>query len=345
MGFLRYILAAAVVLSHSKLNFTWLPAGDVAVQSFFMISGFYMALILNEQYAKPVPFWLNRLLRIIPMYWLVLIITILVHHYFLRSLFRLEPSAQALAAFTNVFVFGQDILFYLTRNLEWVTSPLGVGEKRLYSNLANPVSWTLSLELMFYLMAPFVVKSLKRIVILALLSLALRLYLISKGFTEDPFTYRLFPQELLFFCLGAFSWHLLHTLRSFKPEFLQAAAKPVTIALLAILCVFTLVPLPHSSMLPLWYLCLTLGLPFMFEATANSKISNRIGEISYPLYLCHILILERTIKLAPNLAETNPALISFYGLIAATLMAIILHYIVEKPLAPLRRKLRLAGAK
>jgi len=50
MGFIRIILAIAVVIVHTEPIFGFeLVRGRVAVQSFFIISGFYMAMILNEK--------------------------------------------------------------------------------------------------------------------------------------------------------------------------------------------------------------------------------------------------------------------------------------------------------
>jgi len=51
MGILRTILAIAVVVYHSyKIFGLRMCGGQVAVETFYMISGFYMALILNEKY-------------------------------------------------------------------------------------------------------------------------------------------------------------------------------------------------------------------------------------------------------------------------------------------------------
>jgi hypothetical protein len=58
MGLIRVLLALAVVDFHAVrfassphfLNLPWINGG-VAVQSFFVISGFYMALILSGKYA------------------------------------------------------------------------------------------------------------------------------------------------------------------------------------------------------------------------------------------------------------------------------------------------------
>ncbi len=51
MGILRILLAISVVLAHSSSIFGFsLVGGQIAVQAFYIISGFYMALILNEKY-------------------------------------------------------------------------------------------------------------------------------------------------------------------------------------------------------------------------------------------------------------------------------------------------------
>lgn len=83
MGLLRLLLAFAVVIGHSAPipGLPLLGAG-LAVKVFFVVSGFYMALILSEKYeAKPRGRWLfysNRFLRIFPLYWVVLGVDVLV---------------------------------------------------------------------------------------------------------------------------------------------------------------------------------------------------------------------------------------------------------------------------
>jgi peptidoglycan/LPS O-acetylase OafA/YrhL len=75
MGLIRVLLALAVVTTHSKvlfgLGFTGLVYGKNAVEMFYTISGFYMALILNEKYTGPGSyrtFVKSRFFRIYPAY-------------------------------------------------------------------------------------------------------------------------------------------------------------------------------------------------------------------------------------------------------------------------------------
>ena len=64
MGTIRLLLAISVVIAHSNPFFGQrLWEGEIAVELFFIISGFYMALILNEKYnttEKTVIFYQNR---------------------------------------------------------------------------------------------------------------------------------------------------------------------------------------------------------------------------------------------------------------------------------------------
>src|ERR1700722_2221241 len=80
MGLLRFMLAACVIAGHSSpiAGLPLLDAG-LAVKTFFMISGFYMTLILTSKYhAERGGYWLfisNRFLRIYPSYLVVLAVS------------------------------------------------------------------------------------------------------------------------------------------------------------------------------------------------------------------------------------------------------------------------------
>src|SRR5262249_44406532 len=73
-GMFRVLLAVAVVMTHT---IPWLQGiGAVAVYCFFVLSGFLMTLLMTGVYAdRPAHFFLNRFLRLYPMYWGALIIT------------------------------------------------------------------------------------------------------------------------------------------------------------------------------------------------------------------------------------------------------------------------------
>jgi peptidoglycan/LPS O-acetylase OafA/YrhL len=77
VGLLRILLAISVFCAHSRPlgSLRWL-SGDLAVESFFVISGFYMQLILSTKYTKERlgntwvwQFYKARYLRLLPVYW------------------------------------------------------------------------------------------------------------------------------------------------------------------------------------------------------------------------------------------------------------------------------------
>jgi peptidoglycan/LPS O-acetylase OafA/YrhL len=90
MGLFRMIFAISVMINHSYPLFGYTLLGaDIAVRSFFIVSGFYMGLILNEKYIKKrASYWLflsNRLLRIYPLYLVTLLIISLFTIYWLQT--------------------------------------------------------------------------------------------------------------------------------------------------------------------------------------------------------------------------------------------------------------------
>ena len=110
MGLLRLLLAAAVVAEHSTpicgLTFT---GGHLAVRLFFIISGFYMALILTTKYTADHPkrFWFfisNRFLRIYPCYYVVLLLSLA---FYAAATFYLHHPADRLVLWQTAWRHGQ----------------------------------------------------------------------------------------------------------------------------------------------------------------------------------------------------------------------------------------------
>ena len=145
MGLVRFLLASAVVLGHAGYVGFLLPY--YAVQAFFVISGFYMALIQPKYEGRIGYFYLNRYLRIAVSYWIVSIVTII----FLRQMANF-PLAEKhfippLLALSNLSIFGQDVVNFFTVNGEEATHWLLI-----------PQAWSLGTELLFYAFVPFLAK-------------------------------------------------------------------------------------------------------------------------------------------------------------------------------------------
>jgi peptidoglycan/LPS O-acetylase OafA/YrhL len=77
-GSLRFFLAYLVVLSHLTGSVYAHHLGYYAVRAFFVISGFVITSALNEVYQfDGARFWTNRLLRLLPPYYMVWLLTLI----------------------------------------------------------------------------------------------------------------------------------------------------------------------------------------------------------------------------------------------------------------------------
>ena len=104
MGTLRFLLAFSVVTAHIPRPTFHFFDSHIAVESFFVISGFICFFILNEKYSSYFSFLSNRFFRLYPVYWAVLCITfifVLFHNNFIYSTFWQLLSIPTLILIDN----------------------------------------------------------------------------------------------------------------------------------------------------------------------------------------------------------------------------------------------------
>lgn len=223
MGIIRFLFAICVVTVHVPFKTFHFFDSILAVRSFFVISGFYMALILNEKYSSYGSFLMNRFLRIYPIYWLVLcfsFILVLFHHNFFAVPFwyLLSVPSFIFVILTHLLIIGQDIVTFMGFNvlngsLFFAKNPFNL-DYPLNQCLLVGQAWSVSIELIFYLIAPFLVKRKPWLILLIiLLSTLLRLGMGAIGLNNDPWSYRFFPFELTYFCLGILSYKIYAQLK------------------------------------------------------------------------------------------------------------------------------------
>jgi peptidoglycan/LPS O-acetylase OafA/YrhL len=357
MGVLRTILALAVVVYHSFSIFGLrLCGGQIAVESFFMISGFYMALILNEKYVGVGSFrtflW-SRFYRIFPAYWIVLVTALLVsligyygfnHAYYLNRFFEnkecLSITTMGYFLLENILIIGQDVLYFLRLDegchpklMYYVLSYKHLG----YQYLLVPQAWSISLELVFYSIAPFIVR--KKIgwqLAIIILSLGAKMvYATQFNLSLDPWTYRFFPFELGFFMLGSLAYQCY--------IYFQNKQIPVRIGYaLLVLCIMGICGIDELAINvnirnALFYSLIFVSIPFIFLAFKNSVTDRYIGELSFSLYISHHLI----VSLFRGFFYSHHEWMMVYGyavVIASLFVAIVFQKIIIKPLEVRRLK-------
>lgn len=313
MGLVRFLLAAAVVINHTgPLYGLVMTDAYMAIKVFFIISGFYMALILTEKYRGPGQtrlFYTNRFLRLFPLYWVVLFLSLLLSLVFKFGLHtalllgpwqtwlgKLTPTALATLAAANLTIFGQDILFF-----SHITDAgsLTLSADALYRAtpawffLLIPQAWTVSLELVFYAVAPWLVRQKTGLLaVLAGTSFALRALVYLADLPFDPWKQRFFPVECGFFLLGILAYRLYAALAPVAIP--RATLWRVSGLYLAAIVGYQFLPGFMGKEFYL-YAATVLSIPFLFRLTKKMTLDRTIGELSYPIYITHwtvIMVVE-----------------------------------------------------
>lgn len=368
MGLLRVLLALAVVAAHAGPAFgaSWLllTGGPCAVQCFYVISGFYMALILNEKYVGAGAygrFVTARLLRLVPMFAVVLVATIAIGLVLFAATGKaIDPLARwqdhgagmpwgsvLFLWLTNVGLLGQDAVTFFAVDPQshalFFTPDFHQHALPAWQFLWVPQAWSISLELMFYALAPLVVRRTPWLLLAGILaSLALRVFVLrTYGVANDPWTYRFFPHELALFLAGSLAWHVHRALRS-RGLLRSWACRLATALLLLLVVAFPLLPAwlqgaPYG--VPRLAAITAVLLPFAFEATKSNRFDRALGELSYPVYLVHYLLVFVVGALALPWLTANRGIVV---LVLSLLLAALLWRFVGQPFEA-RRQVRPGG--
>jgi peptidoglycan/LPS O-acetylase OafA/YrhL len=350
MGLLRLTLAVVVFISHfaNIQKFDTFISGALAVRIFYLISGFYIQFIISqyddqERWRKK--FYLSRLLRLFPAYYIILILTVWLNgttcNSFCTSMVINNATSSLIFYYsTNLFIMGQQLGKFLTYHYS-------TGGFSFDPNVARPAywvsnmqvlgqSWSLCLELWFYLLAPYILKRRSRdLIVIALVSFATKFSLALHGYDNINTWYNaFFPSEIHTFLLGALAARMV--LDRTRLKMLQKYLGSFGM-------MFLMVWTGNKSLFPgdpdeLFVWGVFCFLPFLFLATQHSRIDKWIGSLSYPIYLNHLLAINflKQYTFAPV-----PLLIS--SMVLSFIMSALIVMLIENPLSRFRhRKYRTA---
>jgi peptidoglycan/LPS O-acetylase OafA/YrhL len=351
MGAIRLFLAYGVVLGHecdTARNFqitcdaSWSlnVIGGRSVVFFYIVSGFLMSYVLDSKYprtkAGTYQFYKSRFLRIYPLWWaMVAFSTVTVSSAWLHG----SPPG----IFSAIFLFGSD---WLVPFAHYPDQYFG------FFPFRTEIGWTLGAEMTFYVLAPWLLRS-DRLALAALVgSMAVRIVAFFVVGPHAPafatyiiWSYFFLPSTLGFFMLG----HLAR-----RVPYIGAAGPWPSFAILG--AAIWVVSRNDWGPTGDWFrfndyaatVLFALALPGIFEATKNNRVSNWLGDLTYPLYLTHDMMMSALFGLwglvgAPGLAFVNFAKSfsspSTTGLVLFVLvasvcsaLALIVHVLVELPL-------------
>jgi peptidoglycan/LPS O-acetylase OafA/YrhL len=336
MGLVRLLLALAVLLAHIPTATVHFIGGGIAVQAFFIVSGFYMSLVLSGKYRDTRTFWTNRLLRLAPAYFATMLVagialggwslTATATPQIFTTAFS-NPASAAILTFENIFVVGQHWLYwfkfapdgglYLDPSGGLPTATANVG----WQALIVPQSWSLSIELFFYALVPWFARLRARTLIgFATASIALRLTGHALPVDYGIWQGRLFSTALFLFLFGILAHRALPRVQTWP-----MATRLTGFALLIAVIVFLpALPLPTEVLRWIVYLAVALGTPMAFSLTRDNAFDRWIGELSYPIYLSQLF----TVALVLTMAWPWPSWTAI--LLTLTLSAAIMM-LIERP--------------
>lgn len=347
MGSIRTLLALAVMFGHADLYL--FTGGTLAVQLFYVISGYLMSLILlSKSYNSLSAFYTNRFLRLYPIYWTVAVTTTLIYLIintpssleFWSVYKNLGPDSIWLVL-SNILLFGQDWIMFtgVDEGNFGLTSNFKSSEVLVWQGLLVPQAWTLGVELSFYLIAPFILRDKKRWITILLFSLILRAYFIHIGIgTQDPFSYRFFPLEIALFLLGAFSHQFIKPLlESISIIQKKLFTNFVTTCFIGIILFFHFIEINHFLKSIILIGGFILALPILAKFQKGSSTDDWIGSLSYPIYVCHWVVID-VIKFLVGRELLPGEGLAFYALVLFASLGF--AYILESMISERVEKLR-----
>lgn len=329
---LRAIAALLVVFVHLEIiiqpygiTTAWREAFAVGVDLFFVISGFVMVHTTSTNAPSSWNFFLNRVARVAPIYWILTILT------FAVALFA--PSLLS-ATRADVGALVKSLMFIpFARDSDGLIRPI------LF------VGWTLNCEMFFYSLFSLgllIRNSTSRVVLVSLSILILVLigpladsrsdiiyFLTSPRMLEFPLgmlvglAYPLLPSSRYLARISIILLPILLILLVGSAGVLASDALPVT-ASIAVLTVLTALILEKGGVV------------------IRSRLALSLGAASYSLYLIHPFAAQLITKMAQKSgALTTVTSAVFIGLvyILSCILAILLFRFVEAPLSRSARRL------
>jgi peptidoglycan/LPS O-acetylase OafA/YrhL len=306
-----------------------------------------MALILSEKYTNNITFFKNRFLKIYPIYWLVLLLSLIyeiLNLYFNSSTqnifaffnpdYSLQTGTFLFLGIPNITIFGLDLtfLFRLTGNGGLAfTSNFRQFVPPLYSFNLIAQAWTLSLELTFYLFAPFLNKLKNKYLLLIMaLSLGLRLFLYSQGLNHDPWTYRFLPNEIIFFLSGILMYRIYRYIKDKNTKLFSLYS---FFFYFSFLIYYQFLPHQRTKQIIL-FLFSFIFIPFIFNLFKKNRTDRFIGELSYPIYISHFLI----INTLTHFTQLNHQYLGIVTTLISIIFSIFLYRLVVVPIDRYRQK-------
>ena len=352
---IRFVAASMVIIHHIEqykcifhLENAWENGvirnlGDRGVSLFFVLSGFLITFLLlkEKEFTNTIQirfFYIRRILRIWPLYFLIVLSSIFFFPQ--MSFFQTNETFLIRDHFTSILLLSIAILPNITMFLFGAVP---------FSSQA----WSIGVEEQFYILWPLIIKYVKNTGYLLFAIIGI-LFLLQNGSILIPklFGKNTFEPEFLFklslffkfFRIDCMAFGSLGALLAFRNSTLLRYLYSPIVSFLLFTFVIGLFLMPIKFMLfdnliqSLLYTLLIVNIacnPNCFYSIENSFV-NRLGDISYGMYMYHPVICFTIIKFFGR----NLNNIGLYGLIFifTILIAYASYFLYEKKFVDLKVK-------
>jgi peptidoglycan/LPS O-acetylase OafA/YrhL len=318
-GGFRELLQPAIVNHFGVDSLAYVGEGGIAVTGFFVISGYVIAYVLGRKYDAHSwrgigVFYLGRALRIYPLYLLVLAAT-----WGALAASGGAPSMGGLQVLNNLSLVPYGVLALFADHNRF-------GPMQLSQSLLIGPAWTLALDLLLYLMAPFLLVRKRAAWSAWLLGLGYFAAFIVLGDPRPPVWFGYFYSSalpyLFAFAAGALVFH-------YRGHFAPGKrARTVAAAALVVLTYFPL-GLTSTALNQLLAVGAFAVLVAGFAQHRPGRWDRFVGDLTYATYLLHVPLLS----FAERAGASHPAGVAL-GL--TYLLATLLLFSFEYPLDRLR---------
>jgi peptidoglycan/LPS O-acetylase OafA/YrhL len=339
MGTWRLLLAWLVIADHTPglRMITGLSLGKIAVCAFFFVSGFLMPLTFNTHYRRygtrlgSQKFYLNRIMRIYPLYWASLAVTLLAVAFIGPSLLE---HAATITDLHRPRTYLQNVLL------------LGLNQTGVWGDdfRFNPPAWTLDVELQYYALVPFLVALTARWrgwsigVLLAFAAASGYLFFRPTGaYAVDR---SLLAWSFLF--LLGYGFYFSPRLQSLALRWRWLVPGIMVLLLLAWVCRY-----PNLTTLLVVFACIGVSAPLLVlqQNRGFGKRDRLLGDLSYPTYILHWICVELLLRVlgshvTPVISATRFAALFAVNVTLVTLVAYLSLRLIADPIELLRKRIR-----
>lgn len=309
--YLRAFAAIAVVLFHAAQRYGYdFSQGARGVDVFFVISGFIMWTLTASRPTSPTKFMINRIKRIVPLYWLATGVIIAAGTMGFLSDGKIDLSLQSILK----------SLFFVPY--------IAAGATEIWPILTP--GWTLNYEMFFYaVFAGFLVMPSRfRLIGLSTTFIAL----IGLGILLEPKNpiFVIYTHALIgHFILGVWIAEAVH--RGFKLQ-------PMVAILAIIIGCLALYVIPWNHII--WTLACGLASSLIVMGVVSLDVRNLVpqnapllfsGNASYSIYLWHGFAISVTAKIS-SLLGLPIWMACIAGIFGAIISGMIIYQVIEEPI-------------